>query len=139
MRLRGQTIYCPDKRVALHPPVMSEAAASLLPDETRPAYVWNIVLDEHGDTLSASVARAMVRSRRRYTYTEVQQAVDEGNGESTLMLLRDVGRLLVAQESARGGAGCRCPSKRSKNPTAPMSYDCVRCSKLKTGTRRFRC
>ncbi|MBW8171471.1 RNB domain-containing ribonuclease [Ornithinimicrobium sp. Arc0846-15] len=111
VRLRGQTIYCPDKRVALHPPVMSEAAASLLPDETRPAYVWNIVLDEHGETLSAIVARAMVRSRRRYTYTEVQQAVDEGNGESTLMLLRDVGRLLVAQESARGGASLPMPEQ----------------------------
>src|SRR5690606_4506613 len=42
---RGQTIYCPDARVPLHPPALSEAAASLLPGEDRPAYVWDIELD----------------------------------------------------------------------------------------------
>ena len=30
VQLRGQTIYCPDLRVPLHPPELSEAAASLL-------------------------------------------------------------------------------------------------------------
>ncbi|GMA88942.1 hypothetical protein GCM10025868_41920 [Angustibacter aerolatus] len=39
-RRRGQTVYCPDVRVPLHPPVLSEGAASLLPGQVRPAYVW---------------------------------------------------------------------------------------------------
>lgn len=111
VRLRGQTIYCPDHRVALHPPVVSEGAASLLPDETRPAYVWEILLDAAGETLEASVARAMVCSRRRYTYAEVQLAVDADTGEQTLMLLREVGRALVHQESARGGASLPMPEQ----------------------------
>src|SRR6476661_4782502 len=32
-RRRGQTVYCPDERVLLHPKELSEGAASLLPDE----------------------------------------------------------------------------------------------------------
>ncbi len=53
----------------------------------------------------------MVRSRRRYTYAEVQAQVDEGSAEQSLMLLREVGRLRVARESARGGASLPMPEQ----------------------------
>ena len=39
-RRRGQTLYAPDGRVPLHPPVLSEDAASLLPNVDRRAFVW---------------------------------------------------------------------------------------------------
>jgi exoribonuclease R len=34
---RGTTLYAPDRRAPLHPAVLSEGAASLLPNEVRPA------------------------------------------------------------------------------------------------------
>ncbi len=111
VRLRGQTIYCPDTRVPLHPAVISEEAASLLPEVTRPAYVWDILLADDGARVSASLYRAMVRSRRRYTYAEVQTGVDDGSAEETLLLLREVGRLRVVRESARGGASLPMPEQ----------------------------
>ena len=39
---RGMTLYAPDRRTPLHPPVLSEGAASLLPDQVRPALLWTI-------------------------------------------------------------------------------------------------
>ena len=108
---RGQTIYCPDTRVPLHPPAISEDAASLLPEQDRPAYVWDIELDDDGARRSQTVYRAMVRSRRRLTYTEVQSAVDAGTGGELLELLREVGRLRIARESARGGASLPMPEQ----------------------------
>src|SRR5690349_14893504 len=42
---RGETLYFPDARVPLHPPVLSEGAASLLPGEVRPAVLWQLTLD----------------------------------------------------------------------------------------------
>src|SRR5215208_1742894 len=42
---RGVTVYAPDRKVPLHPPVLSEGAASLLPGEWRPAVVWTLDLD----------------------------------------------------------------------------------------------
>ncbi|WP_298888217.1 RNB domain-containing ribonuclease [uncultured Serinicoccus sp.] len=110
-RLRGQTIYCPDARVPLHPPALSEEAASLLPDAVRPAYVWDIRLTADGTRHSAEVYRAMVRSRRRYTYEQVQELVDGGEAEQTLVLLKEVGELRAAREIARGGASLPMPEQ----------------------------
>ncbi|GAA1145711.1 RNB domain-containing ribonuclease [Ornithinicoccus hortensis] len=111
VRLRGQTIYCPDTRVPLHPTVISEEAASLLPDVDRPAFVWDLVIGPDGRRQEAAVARAMVRSRRRYTYEEVQQLVDSGEAEETLLLLKEVGELRIARESERGGASLPMPEQ----------------------------
>ncbi|ANS77523.1 3'-to-5' exoribonuclease RNase R [Serinicoccus hydrothermalis] len=110
-RLRGQTIYCPDLRVPLHPPALSEEAASLLPDVVRPAYVWDIRLGARGERVGAELYRAMVRSRRRYTYAEVQQLVDDGDAEETLLLLKEVGELRIAREVERGGASLPMPEQ----------------------------
>lgn len=110
-RLRGQTLYCPDTRIPLHPKEISEGAASLLPDMDRPAYVWDIRLGAQGERVGAEVYRAMVRSRRRYDYAEVQEQVDDGSAEPPLMVLREVGRLRIARESARGGASLPMPEQ----------------------------
>src|SRR5918997_5977695 len=58
---RGVTVYAPDAKTPLHPPVMSEGAASLLPGQWRPAVLWTIDLDHAGETLSVDVTRATVR------------------------------------------------------------------------------
>ena len=111
-RERGQTVYCPDTRVPLHPPVLSEAAASLLPGEVRPAYVWDLRLDGDGALTSARVGRAMVRSVERLDYASVQAAVDAGTGDERLLLLREVGERRIAQEKARGGASLPMPEQQ---------------------------
>ena len=46
---RGVTLYAPTMRTPLHPPVLSEGAASLLPGEVRPALVWELTLDASGE------------------------------------------------------------------------------------------
>ena len=61
-RRRGLTLYAPDVRTPLHPPALSEGAASLLPDQVRPALLWTLRLDERGE-------RAHARRRRRATST----------------------------------------------------------------------
>ncbi|MGH3025532.1 MAG: RNB domain-containing ribonuclease, partial [Gaiellaceae bacterium] len=59
---RGESLYFPDARVPLHPPSLSEGAASLLPDQLRPAVLWRIALAADGSVRSAEVGRARVRS-----------------------------------------------------------------------------
>jgi len=61
---RGETLYAPDERSPLHPPVLCEDHASLLADQTRPALVWDLQLDHDGELVSTHVAKAVVRSRR---------------------------------------------------------------------------
>jgi exoribonuclease R len=96
---RGETFYFPDARVPLHPPVLSEGAASLLPAEVRPAVLWQICLDSQGHPVSTSVERALVRSREQWDYATLQQACDAGAAPPAARLLPQVG--LLRQQLAR--------------------------------------
>ncbi len=72
--VRGVTLYSPDQRTPLHPPVLGEGAASLLPDRDRPAVLWTIDLDADGERRSAvDVRRDRRPSRARLDYAEVQR------------------------------------------------------------------
>ncbi|WP_363321872.1 RNB domain-containing ribonuclease [Arthrobacter burdickii] len=108
-RLRGQTMYAPDGRISLHPEVISEDAASLLPGRDRPAFVWHFHLDADAIVRSASVRRAVVRSRRQLTYAEVQADIDAGTADEQLSLLREIGIRRLQQELDRGGASLNLP------------------------------
>lgn len=110
-RRRGQTIYAPDQRTPLHPPELSEGAASLLPDQTCPAFVWDIHLGSDGAVTAATVYRALVRSSARTDYPSVQDQVDDGTAEGTIALLAKVGPLRIERELARGGASLPMPEQ----------------------------
>lgn len=108
---RGQTVYLPADRIPLYPPQLSEGDASLLPERTRPAYVWQLELDQDGALTSTGLTRAMVRSRRRFTYEEVQAELDADTADQQLQLLRTIGQLRQKQEQDRGGASLRIPQQ----------------------------
>jgi len=108
---RGQTVYLPDGKVPLHPEVLSEGAASLLPDADRPAVVWTIDLDSDAATTAVHVERARVRSRAKLDYRGVQADVDAGQIAEPIALLVEVGSLLVARGLARGGINLPIPEQ----------------------------
>jgi exoribonuclease R len=108
---RGESLYGADSRVPLHPTVLSEDAASLLPDQVRPALVWTLRLDAHGELVDAEVERARVRSRARLDYEGVQRDLDAGRADDVLQLLREVGTLRVQQEVDRGGVNLPMPEQ----------------------------
>ncbi|MBN9607245.1 MAG: RNB domain-containing ribonuclease [Actinomycetales bacterium] len=110
-RDRGQTLYAADGRIPLHPPVLSEGAASLLPEQLRPAYVWELALDGAGALTRTGLTRARVRSRRKLAYESAQADLDADRGPdaATLGLLREVGEARLAQEAQRGGASLSTP------------------------------
>ncbi|MFD9220298.1 RNB domain-containing ribonuclease [Streptomyces sp. NPDC060064] len=108
---RVQTLYFPDEKVPLHPAVLSEGAASLLPDRTAPALLWRIDLDAEGRTVTTEVRRALVRSRARLDYEDVQRQIDAGTAEEPLGLLKDIGLLREALERERGGISLNVPEQ----------------------------
>lgn len=108
---RVTTLYFPDIRVPLHPEILSEGAASLLPDQTAPALLWDIDLDSTGDVAAVRLGRALVRSIAKLDYAGVQQAIDEGTAEEPVALLRDIGMLREEAEKARGGISLGVPEQ----------------------------
>ncbi|MBP1325689.1 exoribonuclease R [Leucobacter exalbidus] len=110
-RRRGQTLYLPDGSVPLHPRVLSEGRASLLPDEDRTAYVWTIPTDasgrasfEGGQVDAPRVERAQVRSVAKLDYVSAQAGVDAGTPRPEIALLQAFATLRIAEERRRGGA-----------------------------------
>ncbi len=108
---RGVTLYAPDTRIPLHPPVLGEGAASLLPDEPRPALLWELDLDADGELVGTSVGRALVRSRSRLDYAGVQASLDAGTAGPVLELLREVGQLRQARARDRGAVDLPTPEQ----------------------------
>jgi len=108
---RGETLYGADSKIPLHPKVLSEGAASLLPDEVRPALLWTIEVDASGEGTNAHVERALVRSRAKLDYETVQKGMDAGTADPMFTLLSEVGQLRKKREAARGGVSLPLPEQ----------------------------
>ncbi|GLZ43547.1 RNB domain-containing ribonuclease [Actinokineospora sp. NBRC 105648] len=112
VRKRGQTIYLPDGNVPLHPTVLSEGAASLLPDQTSPAALWTIDLDAAGEpTGDGHVRRAWVRSVAQFDYETVQASFDAGDPHPSVALLPALGTLRRALAIKRGAVELQLPEQ----------------------------
>jgi exoribonuclease R len=111
-RRRGETLYAGDGRIPMHPTVLSEGAASLLPDQDRLAFVWRFMLDDGARPVQTTLRRAVIRSRAQWSYRDAQQAVDAGTAPPSLQALAWFGPLRVEREAERGGASLNRPEIR---------------------------
>lgn len=111
VRRRGQTIYLPDGNVPLHPTVLSEGAASLLPGQIAPAALWTLDCDADGALEDAHVRRALVRSQARFDYDTVQAAFTAGTAHPSLEALPAIGRLRRERAVARGAVELQLPDQ----------------------------
>lgn len=109
---RGQTIYLPDDPSRLHPAELSEGAGSLLPDVDRVAVMWEILLDSEGEPIGTDVYPALVRSRARLDYEQVQADLDNGTAHPSVALLEEVGRARQASSKRRTAINLRLPAQR---------------------------
>lgn len=110
-RRRGQTIYLPDGRVPLHPPVLSEGSLSLLPVQVRGSALWTIDVDEAGVADTATVRRARVRSVARLDYEGVQASFDAGTPHPSVEALGDLGRARRAMRVSLGAIELALPEQ----------------------------
>lgn len=73
-RRRGTSVYFPDRVVPMLPESLSNGLCSLNPAVDRLCMVCDMVLDEAGKVSSARFYRAIMHSRARLTYDEVDAA-----------------------------------------------------------------
>ncbi|AQR73681.1 RNB domain-containing ribonuclease [Sphingomonas sp. LM7] len=101
---RGTTLYLPDGKAGLYPPVLSEGAASLLPDGPRPAVLFTVRVAPDGTVHLDGAERAVIRSRAKLAYDSVRdEDLPTGFGELTLRL--------QAAEARRGAARVDPPAQ----------------------------
>jgi exoribonuclease R len=94
---RGESQYLPDGKAPLYPPVLSEGAASLLPDGPRPAVIFSVSVAGDGAVKLQGVERAIVRSRAKLAYETVTDADVPPD-------FAELARRITAAEDARGAS-----------------------------------
>jgi ribonuclease R len=80
-RLRGTSVYFPDRAIPMMPPQLSSGMCSLRPDEDRLVLSCVMEIDARGEVLGYEVREGIIRSARRMTYTQVQAILD-GDAET---------------------------------------------------------
>jgi len=109
-RLRGTSVYFPDRAIPMLPQELSTNICSLRPGEDRLVLSCIIQLDESARILSYEVVEGVIRSAARMTYTEVH-AILTGDAETrarytelvpSFELMQKLAVLMNARRSERG-------------------------------------
>lgn len=75
-RLRGTSVYFPDRAIPMLPPELSSGMCSLRPDEDRLVQSCVMEIDARGEVLGYEVCEGIIRSAKRMTYTQIQAVID---------------------------------------------------------------
>ena len=78
---RGFSIYFPHKAVPMLPRALSENICSLKPNVPRLAFCFKISLDANGDVLKEELFEAIILSKRRFNYDEIDEILQGGQSE----------------------------------------------------------
>ncbi len=94
---RGETLYLPGGKSGLYPRVLSEGAASLLPDGPRPTVMFTTRVAPDGSVKLEGAERAIIQSRAKLAYeTATEAQLPAGFAE--------LSRRITTAEAARGAA-----------------------------------
>jgi len=74
-RARGTSIYLPDLKIEMLPAVLSEAHASLLEGNVRPALSFIVTFDERGDVIDYQIRTTLISVKKRMTYDEADSLI----------------------------------------------------------------
>jgi ribonuclease R len=112
-RIRGNSVYFPDRVVPMLPEQLSNHWCSLRPGEDRGCLFVEMRIDKAGRKLSHRFGRGLMRSAARLTYEQVQQAVDtHGDLLVDPRPLYDAFRALLAARIARGTLDLDLPERK---------------------------
>ena len=109
-RLRGTSVYFPDRAVPMLPYELSTDICSLVPQKDRLVMSALMEFDAQGDLLSGEFCRGIIRSAERMTYTDVHLIL-EGDSASRARyapmverfeMMRDLALILNRKRVKRG-------------------------------------
>lgn len=86
-RLRGSSIYMPDHRISMTPPLLSENLFSLKKDHIRPAISTMVKISLAGDIISYDIFPSIIRVNHQLSYFEANINAEAGD---TITQLYDI-------------------------------------------------
>ncbi len=111
-RLRGNSVYFPDRVVPMLPEVLSADVCSLRAGEDRAAMACHLEIDAQGKVTSWRFTRAIVRIQEVIAYEEAQRRIDAGAAGDNLTHLWAAWRALEAARKSRDPLELELPERR---------------------------
>ena len=109
-RLRGTSVYFPDRAVPMLPFELSTNICSLNPQADRLVMSALVELDRHGEPVSYEFSRGVIRSAERMTYTNVNLLLEGDAGQreryaplvARFETMRELAEILMKKRYRRG-------------------------------------
>jgi ribonuclease R len=109
-RLRGTSVYFPDRAVPMLPLELSTDVCSLRPQLDRLVMSCVMEIDDRGEILGYELCKGVIRSAERMTYTEVNAVLENDSAlrnryaglVATFEMMRDLALLLNRKRQRRG-------------------------------------
>ncbi len=89
-RLRGNSVYFPDRVIPMLPEKLSNDLCSLKEGELRPCLAVRMVFDRDGKKIAHRFTRGLMRSAAKLSYQKAQAAIDGAPSKKTAALLEPV-------------------------------------------------
>ena len=100
-RIRGNSVYFPDRVVPMLPEELSNGICSLKPNEDRLVVVCDMLLTDGGMVSSYSFYEAVIRSSARLTYTEAFQICNGGTTSRSSFVVRSLCEMFELAKALR--------------------------------------
>ena len=102
--LRGNSVYLVGKVIPMLPEELSNNICSLVPDEERLTYSVIVEITKRARLVGYEIKKSVIKSKRRFTYDEVQEIIDKGKGDFSedVIKLNNLARILRKKRFKEG-------------------------------------
>jgi ribonuclease R len=124
---RGTSVYLVDDVIPMLPERLSNHLCSLKQDEDRLAMSLFMTISQRGVVQDYELHRSVIRSKKRFTYSEAQGVLDGGDGPHADVLreMRDLADILMKKRFREGAIDFSVPETRIILNEARMPVDIV--------------
>jgi exoribonuclease II len=106
-RSRATSIYAPDQTINMLPPELAQECLSLKEEQPRQTVSCLLTLDSNFTIQSHSLTSALIRSRKKYSYVEVERILATGASDPESNVLLQLHQFAVSQHTLRQAQGAQ--------------------------------
>lgn len=113
---RGTSVYLVGKVIPMLPEELSNNICSLVPNKDRLTFSVIVEFTKDAKVEKYQISKSIINSKRRFTYDEVQQIIENRKGDFTdeLLILNDIAKKLRKERTAEGSINFTTPDVEFK-------------------------